>query len=217
MTSQIDFDRTGFPLIWIDAIEAYVHWLPVTKIQFEYFICDIVDSRFDSHWYEQILARNPRISPQEIRPDNYWQALLTGITPVEAESFALWCGENYNIPKFDEWIKVYNTIKNTSPVLLPIFTRADMKPRVRILLEQLDAIVHTSQKSELTLAHQMLMREGVMEWVRYDKSPINWDATGCPNRKFHSDMYNPDSGRPRGLSTLQRQSYLGFRLIRRDR
>jgi len=34
-----EFDKTGFPMVRVDEVNAYVHWLPVTKIQFETFYC----------------------------------------------------------------------------------------------------------------------------------------------------------------------------------
>ena len=37
---EVDADRTGFPLIKMAKLDFWVAWLPVTKIQFEHYLCD---------------------------------------------------------------------------------------------------------------------------------------------------------------------------------
>ena len=50
----------GAMVVWVKAISAYMDLLPVTKIQFEYFLCDTLDPRFTAQWYDQILQINPQ-------------------------------------------------------------------------------------------------------------------------------------------------------------
>src|SRR5262245_13463491 len=93
-------DRSGAPMIRVASIGAYVHWLPVTKLQFEYFLCDQPGNRFDQKWYDDVLKVHKqnepsgtgpaRVSPAMVRRDNYYRALLTGIRPTEIAPFISW-------------------------------------------------------------------------------------------------------------------------------
>ena len=49
-------DRTGFPMVWIEPIEAWMHVLPFTKIQLEYFLVDTNKTHFDHKWYKKRLS-----------------------------------------------------------------------------------------------------------------------------------------------------------------
>ena len=107
----VRIDRTGFPMIWVEAIGAFMHWLPVTKVQFEEFICDDIDGPFDAEQYDTLLGLNPRVGIDGITPDNYWHALLNGILPAEAERFTAWCGEGYTLPTETQWLEAYGALK----------------------------------------------------------------------------------------------------------
>ncbi len=57
---EIILDKSRFPLVKIEPISIYIHVLPITKVQFEQFICDpnaIVDASF---YEEKIVKLNPR-------------------------------------------------------------------------------------------------------------------------------------------------------------
>src|SRR4051794_29027663 len=109
-------DRTGFPMLHLPELNGYLHWLPVTKIQFEYFICDEPDDHFGEQWYAEIRRQNPRVSPNDVRAENYWHAFLTGITPQEARRFARWSGADYALPTLDEWCTAWQTLKRYGAV-----------------------------------------------------------------------------------------------------
>ena len=57
-SNRISHDRTGFPMIWIEPIEAWLHVLPFTKIQLEYFLVDTNETNFDHKWYKNRLNEN---------------------------------------------------------------------------------------------------------------------------------------------------------------
>jgi hypothetical protein len=78
-----------------------MHLLPVTKLQFERFLCDA--SVYGDSWYEGLLALNPRVSPRRADAASREGLLLTGVLPDEALAFAAWCGPEYDLPTVDEW------------------------------------------------------------------------------------------------------------------
>jgi len=218
---KFDLDRSGFPMLWVDVIDAYIHWMPVTKVQFEYFLCAAPNSDFDSEWYNTVLALNPRISPNEIRLDNYWRALLTGILPIEVQRFARWSGENYSVPTLQEWFETYNYLKEIPAEPNGIFREiGELRDRTRTVLERLDsaskrAIIDAGY--ERTLAEQMLMRMGVLEWVECREKRFQWGGMGETHPSFHGGLVTPDHGQPsipNNPDSDRLYSY-GFRLIKR--
>lgn len=220
---EIVLDRTGFPMVRISVLDAYVHWLPVTKIQFELFMAATSNSLFDSRWYDEILELNPRITPAAIRPNNYWQAFLTGITPVEAQRFAQWCGPEFALPTLEEWNTAYQELKELPECQLEkLGGLGSSTGRTRTLFTQLDSSgrVVTEQiggYNPRTLADQMLMRLGVMEWVECTTQRVRWGGMGITHPVFYGALQNPDHGQPMLPISPEtnRLRHFGFRLIKR--
>jgi len=213
-----EYDRAGFPLLWLEELGTHIHWLPVTKIQGEHFLCEVTDGAFDASWYDQLLALNPRVSPREIDERNYWRVLLTGVQPAEAERFARWCGEGYVLPTLDEWCQVYAACKQlpAQDVTWP----GSLPERVRTLLTRMDLAWRRAaarMSGPETLADQMLMRLGAMEWVEDAADGYRWGGMGKLHPDFHGMLFTPDhrrSARPT-RPEVDRLSYYGFRLLRR--
>ncbi len=219
--SDILDDATGFPMLRVDAIDAHIHWLPVTKIQFEYFLCDRPSSQFDQDWYSGILHLNARVSPQQITRKNYWETFITGIRPDEARAFADWCGEQdgaeYSLPTGPEWFKAYQTLKSEAARTITQINTEKQRERTRKLLAKIDNAVRERPKDTLSLADQMLMRDGVMEWVATETDKRPWAAFGQPNKTFFANLYTPDTGQPQIPNDYeQRLRSHGFRLLRRS-
>ena len=211
-------DPTGFPMVWVDAIDAYMHWIPATKIQFEYFLCAAPDSYFDATWYDQVLHLNPRVTPKSIRGNNYWKAFLSGIKPSEVQRFARWCGEGYTIPSLQDWFTAYQSLKSLPPEESAIDNMGDLRERVRSLLTQLDSASQVALRNvgyERTLADQMLMRMGVMEWVESNSQHYQWGGMGETYPKFHGSLFTPDHGQASIPNKPEDDIlfYYGFRLI----
>ena len=218
---KFELDRTGFPMVWVDAINAYVHWIPVTKLQFEYFLCAAPHSHFDASWYDEVLFLNPRVAPNEIRASNYWNAFLTGIMPSEVQRFARWCGDEYAMPTLKDWFTAYKALK-----ALPAEPRSvidsigNLRERAQVVLARLDSASTIALKEsgyERTLADQMLMRMGVMEWVECPSQHSRWGGMGQTFPSFHGSLFTPDHGRPNipNNPEEERLNAYGFRLIRR--
>jgi hypothetical protein len=216
---KFKLDPTGFPMVQVGAIDAYMHWAPVTKIQFEYFLCAVPDSHFDANWYDEVLFLNPRVTPGEIRADNYWNAFLTGITPSEARRFARWFGPEYTIPTLEDWFVAYSALKALPPVPSSVVDNmGDLHERIRTVLVRLDTASRMAMENlgyERTLADQMLLRWGVMEWVECTDRRFEWGGMGRTLRSFYGGLFNPDSGQP-SIPTnpdTERLYPYGFRLV----
>jgi hypothetical protein len=209
-------DPTGFPMIWVDSIGAWLHWLPVTKIQFEHFLCDAADRAFGISWYEEILRLNPRVTPSKISQANYWHALLTGIQPSEAQRFAFWCGDGYRLPTSEEWTEAYAAL-----AAMPVVDTSDLgdgdgrSSRITELLTNLEVSSEVAAEQmgySRGLADQMLMRLGVLEWV---SARGRWGGKGEPFPGFCGSLLTPEDDTP--VIPLnpenERLPAFGFRLL----
>lgn len=216
---QFVLDRAGWPMLWVEAIQAHVHWLPITKLQAEYFLCSTADSQFDERWYEDLLYLNPRVTPEQIHDNNYWKAFLTGLLPHEARSIAQWCDPQCRIPTEDEWLSIYRAMKQIPAQPHVLNLMGSLRPRVQTLLDRVDDVSSavTGERSRRTLADQMLMRLGVIEWVDCPGRHVRWAGLGQPMPRFVGGFFNPDRGQPHELldPEAERAYYFGLRLIRR--
>lgn len=70
------FDRTGFPYIESKDLALAVSLLPLTKLQFEVYLADLTPQ--GDRWYEELLALNPRVSPQRFTSEQRERLFLTG-------------------------------------------------------------------------------------------------------------------------------------------
>ncbi len=226
MDTKFILDKAGFPMIWVDKpLSAYIHWLPITKIQFEVFMCDSPSSDFSDTWYREVLALNPRVSPKVVTKKNYWNSLLTGIKPSEAENYANWCAgdeDEWLLPSLEDWNFAYKALKQLPPLKDPFKditfdSGAKMAGRVELLLGKFDAIVESLHKEKYSLADQMFMRYGVMEWVQHEsRGQHEWAGMGQPITGLQAILRTPESApqTPKN-STSDRFHYYGFRLIKR--
>jgi hypothetical protein len=219
-------DRAGFPMILVEpksgSEPVYVHWLPITKIQFEIFMCEMPSIDFSDTWYKEILKLNPRISPKNATKKNYWNLFITGLRPAEAEAYANWAiadeGE-LTLPTLDDWNSIYQYLK-TQPPLVDPFVKLKLSERIKLLISKVDSIVenlYKSAKFPYSLADQMLMRYGVMEWVQYESRGQDWAGMGQTDAGLQSMLRNPDSGVPEIPKNIEtnRFHYYGFRLVKR--
>ena len=224
-TLDIKLDRAGFPIVWVQSIDAYLHWLPVTKIQFEFFLCAEPSAQFDAQWYDDILKLNPRVSSQAITASNYWGGFLSGILPSEAEQFARWCGPGYAVPTLDEWRKAYTFLK-AQPVAPQAILHTLQQPgspkladRAQRLLTQLEAAQQRVWRevdfNPPSQADQMFMRMGVLEWVESSELRNRWGGMGQTHQRFHGGFFTPDHGQPSRPNDPEnmRLHHYGFRLL----
>jgi hypothetical protein len=212
-------DPTGFPMAWVEAIGAYMHWLPVTRAQFERFLRHVPESRADAGWYDHLLALNPRVAPARIRPENYSNALLTGVVPSEAQRFAARLGEGFAIPTLEQWLLTYSSLAAlpAGRVVPPALTRVLDEPVRTLLLRIENALAASSARPRRrrTLADQMLLRGGLLEWVEQTGAPARWVGIGEPRGLARGIRVSPERGPVAPDRPELFRSYLfGFRLIR---
>lgn len=217
--SAIRHDPTGFPLIWVPELGLYVHGLPVTKMQFEHFLCDATDGHFDSRWYDEIRRLNPRVSARRIWRGNYWNAFLSGLLPAEAERFAAWCGAGYRLLRTSEWQRLYRALERQDTICLEeAGLLADLAPHHRELITQVehaveDACAHSGFPCYLT--ERMLMRMGLIEWTAIEgPDPNLWAGLGEPHPSFCGNLFTPAKGdliQPED-GEMRRLPSFGFRL-----
>jgi len=218
---DLRLDNTGFPMVWFQSIGAFVQWLPITKIQVEYFLTETNDAIFDERWYGDVDRYNPRISPTQIRKNNYWQTLSTGIKPREALRYTMWCGRGYSLPEADEWQSIYqeaNSIAHDPALLNQIINLDDLRERPRTLLQRLNSVMpdDTASGKTRTLADAMMLRMGIMEYVFEDANRNTFVGLGLTNPDFVGSFRRAED--PQHLnnpSEGQRMRDYGFRLIYR--
>jgi len=225
---SLTLDSTSFPMVGIPGTRLQMSWLPVTKIQFEHFLCDTY--QYDESWYRECLGYTPRVSPASIRIVDYWNLFMTGIVPNEAIRFANWMGRDYRLPTAQEWKAAITTLANYPADLANIeaVLRATdpqnertFNARASIMIRRLEEITPADVNmlaGGRRLCDQMLMRLGVVELVYEDNKYNSYVGWGKPNKRFVGSVYNPLSdARPiQFVNRVEppRMAHVGFRLVR---
>ena len=215
-------DRTNFPMLWVESLKAYIHLLPVTKIQYEYYLWDAPNPGLDQKWYDRVTAENKRISPHAITRDNYWQIFIGAILPSEAQHFAKWSDAQsgsaaYTLPTPEEWMAAYQFFKtqrdgNPFEAALGL---SGLAPRARTILERLSSALPVPS----SFAERLLLLGGMMEWVVRKGAGQPWLMCGYPSASFVSFGHHPDGGFYTPNRTAEdehnRHRAYGFRLLRK--
>jgi len=225
MDFKIELDRTKFPMIWIEQGGFFMHWLPVTKVQIEYFLSSGSANAFSAVWYEDALDYNERVSPGLINAQNYWQAFITGIKPSEIHQFRAWMGD-YDLPTGDEWQTAYRALRNITAdnqQIERLLATPDLNRRAATLISNLKHTIEnlrTDLKGGRTTADYALMRLGVMEYVYRDDRRSTYGGYGQPNSTFFGTTETPDRDRPSPQRLVDenegaKMPHYGFRFIKR--
>jgi len=207
----LQYDRTGFPLLCLPECGLKTHLLPVTKIQMESFLSE--PNAFGDTWYEQVLELNPRIAAHRLNAHNRENLFVTGIQADEALAFAAWMGGGFDLPTVQEWQQIHQGLQDADlylPSLKDQLSDSLDEPARTLLLKLLDQL-RPSSWLELSL-----MTQGVVEWVRMEKtSPAVWNGLGAPRSEFYPNAFNPPWETIRPLAHAHRIRYFGFRLVQR--
>lgn len=193
MIPEARSDPFGFPMVRVPELEIFIHSLPLTKLQFETFLCDVLDKELSAAWYKEVLSLNPRVPIEGLTHENAWRAFITGIRADEADRFARWCGNGYRLPTAREWILIYNWALE-QPFSLPQWQGKSKYANLRfeLLYISLAGIVQESAKAQ-NLATALWMEGGVLEWVRERFSTDKPKACGLPDPRFYPVMKRPET------------------------
>lgn len=204
-------DASGYPLIWVEPIESYVHLFPITKPQFEKFIVTRRQPTFGDDWYSKILKMNPRVSyrNQDITMPEH--LFMTGVTTEEAASFGKWLGREYSLLTSEEWCKCYEWSAKQMATSIPEEWSDRISGDARAVWEIIEDQCwgrDSNRRQPPTLQDLSLMTMGILEWA--SERPGRYCALGEPasesfQRRACDPVY-PLGAEPRRLRNL------GFRL-----
>lgn len=225
--SRLQLDPLGFPMIWVRGLEAHVHWLPLTCIQFELFLARGGAEELDAGWYAERHERKARLSAREITTDNFWRCLLTGVLPQEAQAVAEWLGPGFRLSTSTEWLTLFRAAERVPAQTLDWSTLApSVSPRCLELLRAFAALPPKGRHAEATqeapdgglpqtLADQMLLRGGLLEWVDTGSLGQPWGGAGEVHDSLHRQISRLQDGEVRipRRPTERRIDHFGFRLI----
>jgi len=187
MIEKLEFrvdPQTHFPLVQVPGENFALFWLPLTKVQAEYMLCEWPDSQFDRTWYQARLSGNGRVSPTQVAAANLVQTFLTHILFSEARDFCHWYGPACDLPTSEEWQRALHAFEQTpadSTTLQQILKLQDLDPRARqLVLACANALTSRQRQSAQTnLAQLLQLRPGFMlEYVYADATRNSCGACG---------------------------------------
>jgi hypothetical protein len=203
--------KTKFPILSIPNIPFDVMWLPLTRIQLEFFLSDVNDVRYDAAWYEQVISKdNPRISPSQLNSSNFKGALATNILLKEVARIADWYGYHekqiYDLPTAKQWEMIASLSTEQAAISLEDIPD-DADPRVRTILKRINEIGKPDN-----LAHQMLLGWNISEYVYRDdaRQVCQVAAATLAGKVVFTSLRSPHD------LEGNRQADLSFRLIRQE-
>jgi Sulfatase-modifying factor enzyme 1 len=228
MTPTLSFSldpRTHFPLIEVPGQDFALFWMPVTKVQIEYFLSETIDGQFDRVWYHERLRNNPRTIPEKLTAQNLLHAFLTHITLYEARMFCRWYGKDFDLPTAEEWhrtLHAFDQFAADPAFVQQVLALPGIHPRARLLIQSCENALPGYQRlrdaSERRLSHQLLLRSGMLEYVYQD--PLH-NLYGACGSQFQARNYS-NAGQGTFLPLRHpdvgdRMSNLGLRPILRKR
>ncbi|MBC8028512.1 MAG: SUMF1/EgtB/PvdO family nonheme iron enzyme [Pyrinomonadaceae bacterium] len=201
---QWQVDTTGYPLILVEPLDAYVHLFPVTKPQFEKFIASGRKPGFGDEWYTELLELNPRVSYRSADVSSPDGLFMTGVTTDEASDFCRWLGRDFRLLTAEGWTACYDWFAEQGAVSMPDELRGHLSQDAEAIWELIEDQWLDPQS---TLQDLSLMRRGILEWV--EERPGRYCGLGEPaSARFQRSANDP-------VRPLGRLKNLGFRLCTR--
>lgn len=219
-------EKTRFPLISVPGTNYEFAWLPLTKIQVEYFLCQTPDSQFDRSWYQECLKGSPRVTMEQLGFDTVRHVFMGNLLFQEARILSRYWGRDFDLPTMEEWRKAlvaFDQVEARDDFIEEIVAMPDLHPRARLLLHRVEQILKDEprprSRSTRFLSHQLLMRSGIAEYAykdEYRNVPVACgslrrfsDREGSFEESFVTQLRRADWG--------ERVPNLGFRLIARGK
>ena len=203
MALNIISDPLGFPMIRMPGMDFYIHYFPVTKLQFERFISLSNKPGYGDRWYNEILSLNSRISHLKLNRENYEGAFISGVTPQEALDFVQWLGKGYRLPDIQQWRQAYKSLKSAGDIKMD-FSGIE-KGTVGY------KFVKSMERSPGNLFELSFMKNGFAEWVQ---EKDDYCGLGSPRSSFHQNLNNPESENWVPFNKNKRIHFFSFRAIK---
>ena len=182
MKFEIMLDETGFPLIKSSSWDFFISIYPVSKYQFESFLCKCprrIRTIYTDSWYRQLLNKNPRCAWHAVNNEP-WRHFLSGESPEYFEEFINYCGRGMRLPTIAEWRQLLNV--------------------ERQICENLEKLRQACQEAVLPVRYWLqqglciLTSEGMLEFVQAQASSTT-TIIGRPFTAYHSNLWAPDRER----------------------
>jgi hypothetical protein len=218
---MFEFDRYGFPTIHIEPVGVFVHFLPMTRSQFEFYLADHPSPAMDMQWYDLRLRDHPRIEAAAVDERNYACLFTTGVLPFEAQQVADLFGPNQpeggaaTLLDLETWQAIFQYAAATPAVDLgPVRANTKVSPFARQILDRLVPVVDRIGRGAPTLADQMFLRHGVHEIVERTPGGSAWSVIGYPAARFSTlAAADPNRPQPTAISPHLPSASHGFRLV----
>jgi hypothetical protein len=198
-------DASGYPLVFVEPLGAYVQLFPVAKPQFERFLASGKHPEFGDDWYEEILTMNPRASCRSQDVTARERLFITGVTHDEALAFGRWMGRDYSLLTAQEWATCYEWFATRPAPVMP----RDLSSRLSWDALAVWGVVEgqwLEGRWQTSLRDLSLMTQGILEWVV--ERPGRYCGLGEP-AATKLQRKADDPVRPVGQRRLRN---LGFRL-----
>jgi hypothetical protein len=201
---QWQVDASGYPLILVEPLDAYVHLFPVTKPQFEKFVASGRKPGFGDEWYTELLELNPRVSYRSADVSSPEGLFMTGVTIDEASEFCRWLGRDFRLLTAAGWTTCYEWFAEQGAVSMPDELRGRLSQDAEAIWELIEGQWLDRQS---TLQALSLMTRGILEWV--EERPGRYCGLGEPaSARLQRNANDP-------VRPLGRLKNLGFRLCTR--
>lgn len=207
----LTLDPLDFPMIGLPKLGLAVHLLPVSKVQFEYFLGEAPDLRqqFDLNAYPQMTAINPR-SSWRAATGRSERLFVTAILPTEVDAYARWLGRDFRMPTDMEWRAIDAALAGPAPreTLETLTANARVHPAARAIVAAARAANATPLWRELGL-----FEHGLLEWVR---ARDGYRLHGRVRPELHRVIHNPQVHDALRLQVdpAPRHKAFGFRLVK---
>lgn len=192
----ITLDKTGFPLIQLKEWDFRIGLMPVSKYQFERYLCSDDKSAgvFMDEWYRSYLQQNPR-APCDEWEYAPWKLFLIGLSVKDIGHFVSYLGKGYRLPTVEERNLLVNASDNIAAAHSLIVSDVQMRCP--------EKVVHWLDNKLYPLVKE---HGGLPEYANGNSELC---CIGSPWPVFYPNFWKPQDVRPLSASV---QKLMGFRI-----
>lgn len=150
---------------------------------------------YTNKWYKEILSLNPRQTWRKIK-ERPWEHLLTGLSSDEIKPFLSFLGNDFRIPKKEEWLKLHNSF-------------SELKGQKEWIKKEIKDKVPLPVMFWIENEFFPFTEEGILEMIE-DNGRIRF--IGKPFQKFYPNLWDPRTVRDINWDISRR--YIGLRAVK---